>query len=174
MLCYLLFLLLLLLLCTIACKLSLDLLFSAKWMQLCAISTEMLYYFFVFDELCVDEGDECCWFSVIVFIIKFWFLRYLSFSFKDSVFTDWFVVACWPCKSSIIFFFFIPYSSSLMKDFKAFSSAFSCTIHSSFKSQIMAFITRVLFGVWGWGNWCNGRMNNRGCTVGSRKLWFLK
>ena len=105
MLCYLLFLLLLLLLCTIACKLSLDLLFSAKWMQLCAISTEMLYYFFVFDELCVDEGDECCWFSVIVFIIKFWFLRYLSFSFKDSVFTDWFVVACWPCKSSIIFFF---------------------------------------------------------------------
>ena len=105
MLCYLLFLLLLLLLCTIACKLSLDLLFSAKWMQLCAISTELLYYFFVFDELCVDEGDECCWFSVIVFIIKFWFLRYLSFSFKDSVFTDWFVVACWPCKSSIIFFF---------------------------------------------------------------------
>ena len=93
----------------------------------------------VFDELCVNKVDGRCWFSVIVFIIwilvKFSFLTYISSSFKDSATTEWFGVDFWPCKSSIIFF--IKYSSSLMKDFKAFSSVFSYSIRSSFRSCLL-------------------------------------
>ena len=139
---------LLLLLFAIACKLSsrvcepesLHLLFSVKSIvELCVISRRVLDGSLVFDELCVDKVDGRCWFSVIVFIIwilvKFSFLRYISSSFKDSATTEWFGVAFWPYKSSIIFF--IKYSSSLMKDFKAFSSVFSYSIRSSFRSCLL-------------------------------------
>ena len=138
----------LLLLFAIACKLSsrvcqpedLHLLFSVKSIvELCVISRRVLDGSLVFDELCVDKVDGRCWFSVIVFIIwilvKFSFRRYISSSFKDSATTEWFGVAFWPCKSSIIFF--IKYSSSLMKDFKACSSAFGCSVRSSFRSCLL-------------------------------------
>ena len=136
----------LLLLFAIACKLSsrvcqpedLHLLFSVKSIvELCVISRRVLDSSLVFDELCVDKVS--CWFSVIVFIIwilvKFSFLRYIGSSFKDFVTTEWFVVAFWPCKSSVTFL--IKYSSSLIKDFKDFSSVFSCSIRSSFRSYLL-------------------------------------
>ena len=136
----------LLLLFAIACKLSsrvcqpedLHLLFSVKSIvELCVISRRVLDSSLVFDELCVDKVS--CWFSVIVFIIwilvKFSFLRYIDSSFKDFVTTEWFGVAFWPCKSSVTFL--IKYSSSLIKDFKDFSSVFSCSIRSSFRSYLL-------------------------------------
>ena len=145
----------LLLLFAIACKLSsrvcqpedLHLLFSVKSIvELCVISRRVLDGSLVFDELCVDKVDGRCWFSVIVFIIwvlvKFSFLRYISSSFKDSATTEWFGVTFWPCKSSIIFF--IKYSSSLMKDFKACSSLRSCLLWIEFSLECEVWVTDVI------------------------------
>ena len=57
-------------------------------------------------------------------------------SFNDSIATQWFGVAFWLCKSSIIFF--TKFSSSIMKDFKSFSSAFiSCSIRLSFRPYLL-------------------------------------
>ena len=107
---------LLFLLFYIACKLSsrvcepegVHLLFSVQSIvELCVISRRVLDVSLVFDELCFDKVDGRCSFSVIVFIIwvlvKFSSLIHISSSFKDSVTTEWFGVAFWPCKSSVVF-----------------------------------------------------------------------
>ena len=92
---------LLLFLFAIACKLpsrvcepeGLHLLFSVKSIvELSVISRQVLDGSLLFDKLCFDKVDRRCQFSVTVYIIlvlvKFSFLRYISSSFKDSVTTE--------------------------------------------------------------------------------------
>ena len=124
-------------------------------MQLYAISRRMLYGSLVFVELCADKVDGRYRLSIIVFItcvlVKFSFWRYLS-----------------SCKSSISFF--LPYSSSQISKLSALLSV----VWSVRTSNHVCYDKKILLGKWSWGNWCNCEVSDRGYTIRSRKLWFLK